>query len=331
MQNIETFDFGALLARSSQIHGHLCPGQVLGVRMSILGLTEIGIFDPTGRDRKSLIVFVEMDRCATDAVQSVTGCTLGRRTMKFFDYGKMAASFCNLRTGRAVRVVAREDSRERAKEYCQNITDKYAAQAAAYKIMSNEELFDVMEVSIDVRPEDMPGRPLRRVCCEECGEHVQDCREQTGADGKVLCRACASGAYYRQDGQTCDKPIYLGTAMHNSHNGMQMRSKLWIDIDGEPVFGKGRMQLLNAIGATGSITQAARAVNISYRRAWSYIKAMEKRLGIRLVECQAGGKSGGGASLTAEARSFLEKYEELDKGIRDIIDRRFSMVFEKGR
>jgi formylmethanofuran dehydrogenase subunit E len=96
--------FESLLEESVRAHGHLCPGQVLGVRMSMLGLDKAGITDPKGKDRKSLIVFVEMDRCATDAVRSVTGCTLGKRTLKFMDYGKMAATFLNLRTGMAVRV-----------------------------------------------------------------------------------------------------------------------------------------------------------------------------------------------------------------------------------
>ena len=91
-------DFDSLLEESVKVHGHLCAGQVLGVRMSMLGLREIGISDPKGADRKSLIVFVEMDRCATDAVQSVTGCSLGKRSMKFMDYGKMAATFLNLKT-----------------------------------------------------------------------------------------------------------------------------------------------------------------------------------------------------------------------------------------
>ena len=133
-------DFEALLNESVKIHGHLCPGQVLGVKMSMLGLREIGIEDPKGKDRKSLIVFVEMDRCATDAVQSVTGCSLGHRTMKFTDYGKMAATFVNLKTGRAVRVVAKEESREKAKKYFPDIEDKYKAQLEAYKVMSDKEL-----------------------------------------------------------------------------------------------------------------------------------------------------------------------------------------------
>ena len=161
----------------------------------MLGLDRIGIADPKGRQRKDLIAFVEMDRCATDAVQSVTGCTLGKRTLKFMDFGKMAATFLNLKTGQAVRVLAREDAREKARSYFPDIDDKYRAQLEAYKVMTNEELFDVMPVRVSVRPEDMPGRPLTRVVCEACGESVQD-RRDVRKDGRVVCRACAGTAYY---------------------------------------------------------------------------------------------------------------------------------------
>ncbi len=191
-----TSGFESLLAESTRIHGHLCPGQVLGVKMSILGLREIGIEDPKGKDRKSIIVFVEMDRCATDAVQSVTGCSLGHRTMKFMDYGKMAATFLNLKTGKAVRVIAKEESRQRAKEYFPEIKNKYEAQLQAYKIMTDRELFDVMDVKIDLKPEDIPGRPLGRVRCDLCAEYIQDMREVCKGE-KVLCRVCAGGGYYK--------------------------------------------------------------------------------------------------------------------------------------
>lgn len=109
---------------------------------------------------------------------------------------------------------------------------------------------------------------------------------------------------------------------------MEIRSKLWIEVGGLPVFGRGRRFLLNAIDRHGSINQAAREINISYRKAWGYIKAMEERLGIRLIERRAGGKNGGGAVLTAEAREFLEKYEALEKGIQELVDRRFRSVFK---
>jgi formylmethanofuran dehydrogenase subunit E len=189
------WDFEVLLSESVKTHGHLCAGQVLGVRMSMLGLREIGVLDPKGKDRKSIMVFVEMDRCATDAVQSVTGCSLGHRTMKFMDYGKMAATYLNTSTGRAVRVFAKDESREKAKACFPEIGNKYAAQLQAYKVMSDSELFEVMEVSVAIKPEDLPGRPMGRVPCDSCGEHVQDKRE-VHQDGKVLCVPCAGGGYY---------------------------------------------------------------------------------------------------------------------------------------
>ena len=191
--------FEVLLDESVRVHGHLCAGQVLGVRMSMLGLRKIGIADPKGADRKQIIVFVEMDRGATDAVQSVTGCSLGRRTMKFMDFGKMAATYVNLRTGKAVRVLAREDSRRLAKERFPHSANRYAGQVDAYKIMSDDDLFDVMPVQVTLRPEDMPGRPLARVMCEACGEHVQD-RREVRREGAVLCKACAGNGYYTPEG-----------------------------------------------------------------------------------------------------------------------------------
>ena len=153
------------------------------------------------------MIFVEMDRCATDAVQSVTGCSLGHRSMKFMDYGKMASTFLNLKTGLAVRVAAREASRLMAKEYFPAIANKYMAQLEAYKIMTDKELFDVMEVAVKMNPEDMPGRPLRRVQCGLCGEYVQDLRE-IYREGKALCKPCANGAYYIANGPR-EKTFYV--------------------------------------------------------------------------------------------------------------------------
>ncbi|MCL4536438.1 MAG: LysR family transcriptional regulator [Nitrospirae bacterium] len=110
---------------------------------------------------------------------------------------------------------------------------------------------------------------------------------------------------------------------------MEIKSKLWIEVGGEPVFGRGRRFLLQAIDKYGSINQAAKEINISYRRAWSYIKAMEERLGIKLVERQAGGKNGGGANLTKDARKFLRQYELMEQGIKEIVDKRFKEIFGK--
>ena len=187
--------FDNLLEISTKIHGHICAGQVIGVRMSMLGLERISIDDPKGADRKKLYVLVEIDRCATDAIQSVTGCSLGKRSMRWMDFGIMAATFVNLETGKAVRITAREESRELSKKYYPTLANKYQQQLEAYKIMPEEELFSFQDVKADIPECDMPGRPLRRVQCEDCGDYVQDCRE-VEQDGKILCRACAGQRYY---------------------------------------------------------------------------------------------------------------------------------------
>ncbi len=109
---------------------------------------------------------------------------------------------------------------------------------------------------------------------------------------------------------------------------IEIRSKLWIEVDGEPVFGRGRRFLLEAIDTHGSINQAAKEVGISFRKAWSHIKAMEERLGMKLVDRQAGGKNGGGAALTDDARTFLKKFEAMEEGIREIVDEKFKKIFK---
>ncbi|NPB09606.1 MAG: formylmethanofuran dehydrogenase [Thermodesulfobacteria bacterium] len=196
-ENIFERPFEELLAESVRTHGHLCAGQVLGVRLALLGLRLIGISDPKGKDRKKFLVYVEIDRCATDAIQSVTGASLGKRSLKFVDYGIMAATFVNLETGRAFRVLAREEARELADRYFPEISDKYRRQLEAYRVMPEEELFEVEEVKVEVSPFDLPGRPQKRVQCEDCGAFVQDGRE-IERDGRVLCRPCAFGGYFKR-------------------------------------------------------------------------------------------------------------------------------------
>ncbi len=188
--------FEELLDVSTEIHGHICAGQVIGVRMSMLGLQRIGIDDPKGADRKKLYVLVEIDRCATDAIQSVTGCSLGKRSMRWMDFGVMAATFVNLETGKAVRITAREEARELSKKYAADTDNKYQQQLAAYRIMPEDELFSLQNVKVDISECDMPGRPLRRVQCKQCGDYVQDCRE-VKQDSGIICRACAGQRYYQ--------------------------------------------------------------------------------------------------------------------------------------
>jgi formylmethanofuran dehydrogenase subunit E len=172
----------------------MCPGQVLGVRMAMLGLKAIGIEDPA-KNRKRLMTFVEIDRCATDAVALVTGCRLGKRSLKFLDYGKVAATFVDLESKRAVRVVARDDSREKAKTMLPTAGNPSTQQLDAYKVMDDADLFTIQQVRVDIAPQDLPGGPRSRVTCESCGEGVNNGRERL-VDGKNLCRGCAGESYF---------------------------------------------------------------------------------------------------------------------------------------
>ncbi|HEX6768416.1 MAG TPA: molybdopterin-guanine dinucleotide biosynthesis protein B [Candidatus Binatia bacterium] len=184
-------DFNELLKESSAIHGHQCAGQILGVRMAMLGCREVAIDEPRGC--KKLIVYAEIDRCATDAVQAVTGCSLGKRTLKYLDYGKMAVTFLNTETGRAVRVLAKDDARNLVPLYVKDSANLRDAQKQAYRIMPEEALFAVKPVTIDVPPHEMPGYRGKRVECAECGEGINFNREVERA-GRVLCIPCAQEA-----------------------------------------------------------------------------------------------------------------------------------------
>jgi formylmethanofuran dehydrogenase subunit E len=180
---------------AAQAHGHMCAGQILGLRLAIHGLTLLGLDDPTGAHRKRLVTYVEIDRCATDAIAVVTGCRLGKRALKFLDFGKMAATFCDLETGRAVRVSARESSKQRARELYPEIEDKNQQQMRAYRELAPEELFDVQWVKVNIGPEDLPGFKGPRVVCARCGEGISF-RREVNDGGETLCRSCAGQRYY---------------------------------------------------------------------------------------------------------------------------------------
>jgi formylmethanofuran dehydrogenase subunit E len=174
-------------------HGHLCAGQVLGVRLAMLGLRELGIEDPIA-ERKRIVTYVEIDRCVTDAVALVANCRLGKRALKFRDWGKVAATFVDLKTGRAVRIAAKESSKQAAREMFPELA-KDAGQQKAYAELADQTLFDKQWVKIELQPEDLPGFKGPRVVCAECGEGINFKREVI-RDGRALCRACAGEAYY---------------------------------------------------------------------------------------------------------------------------------------
>ena len=183
------------LRDAEQAHGHLCAGQVLGVRLAMLGLIKLGIDDPHGKDRKRLVTFVEIDRCATDAVAVVTGCRLGKRALKFRDWGKVAATFVDVSSGKAIRIAARESSKNLACQMHPEIADKNQQQMRAYREITDDDLFTMQWVKVELPPEEFPGYKGERIACELCGEGINFRREVRTAE-KVLCRACAGERYY---------------------------------------------------------------------------------------------------------------------------------------
>jgi formylmethanofuran dehydrogenase subunit E len=202
-----------LLHEAEIAHGHLCAGQVLGVRMAMLALARLGIDDPRPRhlpdgslnpDRKRLVTFIEIDRCATDAIAVVTGCRLGKRALKHRDLGKMAATFIDLNEKlgdtddyKALRVVALETSKARARELYPSL-DKNAQQMKAYRELPDDDLFTTEWVRVPLPPSEFPGYKGERVTCARCGEGINFDRFLE-RDGERLCLACADPAtlYYR--------------------------------------------------------------------------------------------------------------------------------------
>jgi formylmethanofuran dehydrogenase subunit E len=186
------------LREAEQAHGHLCAGQVLGVRMAMLGLEKLGIEDPRGNkeDRKRLVTFVEIDRCATDAIAVVTGCRLGKRALKFRDWGKMAATFVDVSTGKAIRIAAKESSKAKARAMHPEIESKNQQQMLAYREMAEDDLFTKQWVKVELPAEEFPGYKGERIVCAECGEGI-NFRREVLRDGRVLCRACSGERYYR--------------------------------------------------------------------------------------------------------------------------------------
>ena len=189
------FSLDDYLREAEQAHGHLCAGQVLGVRMAMLGLEKLGIEDPRGKDRKRLVTFVEIDRCATDAIGVVTGCRLGKRALKFRDWGKMAATFVDVSTGKAIRIAAKESSKALARTMQPEIESKNQQQMLAYREMREDDLFATQWVKVELPAEEFPGYKGERIVCAKCGEGI-NFRREIQRDGRLLCRACAGERYY---------------------------------------------------------------------------------------------------------------------------------------
>ena len=172
-------NYEKLLTEAGEFHGDICGGIRTGTRMTMCGLRLLGIDDPKGKDRKKLLVFVEIDRCATDAIMALTGCRPGKRSMKVKDYGKMAATFIDMESGKAVRVAS---SRKKGED-------------VDHATAVDEDLFNITLVNVPLKPEDLPGKPLRDRLCARCGETVLDGREIEAA-GETLCRPCFENTNY---------------------------------------------------------------------------------------------------------------------------------------
>jgi formylmethanofuran dehydrogenase subunit E len=183
--------FEELLEEAKIAHGHLCAGQILGVRLAMLGCARLGIEEPRGRDRKRLVTFVEIDRCATDAIAVVTGCRLGKRALKFRDWGKMAATFVDLESHRAIRIAAKESSKTLARELHPEMENKNLQQMVAYREMSDQDLFDEHWVQVTLDAKEFPGYKGERVACAQCGEGINYDRFLV-RDGRTFCLSCAA-------------------------------------------------------------------------------------------------------------------------------------------
>lgn len=183
-----------LLELSSRDHSHLCPRQILGVRIGLAGITSLGFSEPPAK--KQLLAISETDGCFVDGVIAATGCTIGHRTLRVEDYGKVAVTFVDTRTGRAVRVAPRLGIRELACSYIQDKSSRYLAQMDAYQTMPDEEILTTQEVVLNMPIEKIVSRPGVRVNCDMCGEEIMNERE-VSRNGLILCLPCACGGYYQ--------------------------------------------------------------------------------------------------------------------------------------
>jgi formylmethanofuran dehydrogenase subunit E len=203
-----------LLELSSRDHSHLCPRQILGVRIGLAGITSLGFRDPP--TKKQLFAISETDGCFVDGVIAATGCTVGHRTLRVEDYGKVAVTFVDTTTGHAVRVAPRLDIRELACSYIQDESHHYLAQMEAYQIMPDEEMLMIQEVVLNIPIEKIVSKPSVRVNCDVCGEEIMNKRE-VSRNGLTLCLPCAHGGYYQ-----IVRGNKVGELSEAAHQQMQM-------------------------------------------------------------------------------------------------------------
>lgn len=185
-----------LLEACAARHTRLCPRQVLGLRMGLLGARLLGLEVP--RTDKRLLVIAETDGCAVDGISVATGCSVGRRTLRIVDYGKVAATFVDVETGAAVRIWPHREARQRALDYAPEAESRWHAQLAGYQVMPDDELLAAQAVRLSFSLEALIGKDGTRVVCELCGEEIINQR-QVVVEGRTLCRSCAGQGYYTED------------------------------------------------------------------------------------------------------------------------------------
>jgi formylmethanofuran dehydrogenase subunit E len=181
------------LSQSAARHDHVCPRQVLGVRMGLLAGTELNLSLP--QSDKRLLTIIETDGCFADGVAVATGCTVGHRTLRVEDYGKVAATFVDTQTGQAIRIAPRCDARSKAGAYARNARNRWEAQLIGYQLIPIDDLFTIEDVQLTTPIETIVSHAGRKAVCDGCGEEIINGRELL-QDGKVWCRACLVGAYY---------------------------------------------------------------------------------------------------------------------------------------
>jgi len=191
-----------LLNATETLHRHLCPRQVLGVRMGMAAAASLNLDLP--QTDKRLVAFVESDGCFSDGLAVATGCWVGRRTMRVEDLGKVAAVFVDTRTGMTLRIHPRLDVRARAAAFAPEARNRWEAQLLGYQRMPDDMLFAVRPVRLTRSIEEIMSRPGLRVTCAVCGEEIINGREVPGVDGPT-CRTCAGEAYYAE--AACDAAI----------------------------------------------------------------------------------------------------------------------------
>ncbi len=187
-------DLSTLLHRSASEHSHLCPRQVLGVRMGLAGLKALEV-EPPVTDKTALII-IETAGCFADGIRAATGASVGHRTLRVEDLGKIAATFTNLKTGKSLRLAPKVDVRTRAFDYVPQETRRYFAQLQGYQVMPADELFNLQAVILTTPAQLIISHQNARAICAKCGEEIINEREVV-IDGQVLCKTCAYGGYYK--------------------------------------------------------------------------------------------------------------------------------------